>query len=61
MHVQTGRLRADAEVPADGTIEACLQLTVATVEAGLAGTVVVKLVVVTATAAGARLIPAPVV
>ena len=58
---QTGPLRADAEVPADGAVEARLQLTVAPVEARVARTVVVKLVVVTATAAGARLVPAPVI
>ena len=57
----TGRLRADAEVPADGTVEARLKITVTPVEAGVARTVVVKLEVVTATASRARLIPAPVV
>ena len=53
--------RADAEVAAGVSVVAGLEVTVATVEAGVARAVVVELVVVAATASRARLVPAPVV
>ena len=53
--------RADAEVAAGVSVVAGLEVTVATVEAGVARAVVVKLVVVATTSSRAGLIPAPVV
>ena len=53
--------RAHAEVAARVSVVAGLKVTVATEEAGVARAVVVELVVVAATAARARLVPAPVV